>query len=218
MQSIMVYLLATDKGLGTLGAEIARQPNKVAQFAGSIISLRLILSFIFAVPFLSCGFIANVNGDACAGQVLGSYPCFQSEFAFQGSQRMCGISMAIFSACFYLVLIFVIISGQGNSVVPLLRFVAEAITLILIGVWLLRRHEQIPVFTWKPHIWYGYLRESLMMAALLCNQALLYLRYNYAWYYGSARCMYQAGYKIIILLLVQLISAICFCTSLYKIG
>ena len=67
---------------------------------------------------------------------------------------------------FYLILIFVLISGRGQLwAVPLLRFTAEAITLGFIGAWLLHRHFAMPVFTWKPGVWRGYLRESLVMAA-----------------------------------------------------
>jgi O-antigen/teichoic acid export membrane protein len=210
VQSVMVYLtLFMDMGLGTFGArEIARYPDRLGAYAGSIFSLRLLLSLIVAVPFAAAVAFWPMPAEMrwlCWGSALGLFTqALNPEFAFQGSERMSGIAAwRVLVHAFYLLLIFVLVAGRGQLwAVPFLRFAAEAFTLLLLGTWLFRSRGQVPAFTWQPGIWRGYLRESLVMAA---SVVVIKLYYTFDTIMlgimdkPEAVGWYQAAYKVVLL-------------------
>jgi len=209
VQSIMVYLaLVMDMGLGTFGArEIARRPESLAEYSSAIFSLRLLLGAAVALPFAVIVAVWPMPAEMrwlCWGSALGIFTqALNPEFAFQGSERMSGIAIwRVLVHLFYLTLIGVIVTDRGELwVVPLLRFAAEAITLILIAVFLLKKHTHMPTFVWRPVVWHGYLRESLAMAA---SVVVIKIYYTFDTiilgiiHTPSDVGIYQAAYKIIL--------------------
>ena len=210
VQSIMVYFTLTmDMGLATFGArEIARQPDKLAMYVGNIFSLRLLIALVISVPFAIAVALLPIQMEMrwlCWASTIGLFTqALNPEFAFQGSERMNGIAAwRVLVHTFYLILIFVIIIGRAQLwAVPLLRFAAEAMTILLLGVLLLRNRERLPMFTWQPAIWRGYLRESLVMAA---SVVVIKLYYTFDTIMlgimdkPEAVGWYQAAYKVVLL-------------------
>lgn len=210
VQATMVYfILAVDLGLSTFGIrEIARKPEHLPIISGQIISLRLLMAGIVAIP-LAIGVIFWPMPQEMRwlfwGSLLGLFAhALNPEFIFQGAERMAGVSVwRILVHLFYLLLIFLLVFDRGQLwIITLLRASAEAFTLLLILVWAISSSGFRLNLSWNPTLWRSYLRESLIMAASVVAIKL---------YYTFDTLMlgimdrpetvgwYQAGYKIILL-------------------
>ncbi len=209
VQAMMVYFtLFMDMGLSTFGArEIARNPERVNFFSGAIFSLRLILAVVVAIPFAMAVYFWPLSSEMrwlCWGSALGLFTqALNPEFAFQGKEKMSGISAwRVLVHGFQLLLVLALIIDRDQlRIVPLLRFAAEALTLVILAFWMLRRGLR-PQIAWLPWHWRQFLKESMVMAA---SVVVIKLYYTFDTFMlgvldrPEAVGWYQAAYKICLL-------------------
>lgn len=210
VQSVIAYpTLIVDMGLGTYGArEIARFPDRYEELAANIVSLRVFLSLIVGIIF-SAGVVVYPMTEEMRwlywASALGLFTyALNPEFGFQGMERMNGIAAwRILVHVFYLVLIFVLIAGREHLwSVPILRILAESLTLIIISSWLIYIHGQRLHFAWQPQSWLRYLREStVIIASVVMNRIFYSFDVIMLGMNGHPEEIgwYQAAYKIVLM-------------------
>jgi len=210
VQAIMVYLLlAVDLGLSTFGTrEIARQPEHLHEIAGQILTMRLLMAGLVAVP-LAIGIIFWPMAPAMRwlywGSLLGLFTqALNPEFIFQGLERMSGVAAwRVLVHFFYLLLIFLLVLGLEELwIVTLLRTIAEAVTLFVLVLWVKQRYGFQFYLKWLPDSWKKFLRESLVMAA---SVVVIKIYYTFDTFMlglmdrPEAVGWYQASYKVVLL-------------------
>lgn len=210
VQSVIAYpILLVDMGLGTFGArEIARFPNRYKELVANIFSLRLFIGLIVGILF-TAGVIFFPMTEEMRwlywASTIGLFTyALNPEFGFQGMERMKGIAAwRVLVHIFYLVLIFIFVVGREHLwTVPLLRVLAETMTLCILFGWYIFSHGQKLNLSWQPKLWLCYLRESLVIVASVVMNKIFYsfdtiiLGING---HPEEIGWYQAAYKIVLL-------------------
>jgi len=210
VQAMMVYFtLLTDMGLSTFGArEIARMPEKAAEIAGRIFSIRLTFALVLIVLFSAGLWFYPVPAEMkwlCFGSILALLTqALNPEFAFQGTERMSGIAAwRIGVHAFYLLMIFFLVGGRSDLwQVPFYRLAAESIVILLLA-WITWRFLRSGArWRFQPAVWKSYLKESAVMAA---SVVVIKLYYTFDTFMlgimdrPEAVGWYNAAYKIVFL-------------------
>jgi O-antigen/teichoic acid export membrane protein len=208
--AIVVYLtFIVDMGLSTYGArEIARDVKTAMHYVTNILALRTVSAVVLFVLFSGFVMLTRQTMESkllYIGAALWLFPqAWNVEFAFQGLERMYGVSLwRIGQQLFYFLFIFILIHHRAQLWhVPFYRAIGGIITVILL--WIVLKKGRLPL-TGKPitpQYWGGYLKVSAVMAASVVVNKIYYTfdtlllgildkAETVAWY--------NAGYKVILL-------------------
>ncbi len=182
VQSIILYLaLAVDMGLSTFGArEIAHNRKRTALYIANIISIRALLAVVLYGLFMGLILVLKIPGELkllFAGGALWLFPhALNPEFAFQGLEKMYGVSISRSGLqLFFLLLVVTLVNGRDDLIkVPLYRAAGAAITVVLLWyvfkivypapIW---RHRDVK--QWRP-----FVSVSMVMALSVAANRIYY--------------------------------------------
>ncbi|MBN1999811.1 flippase [candidate division KSB1 bacterium] len=210
VQSIVLYLaLVVDLGLSTFGArEIAHNRERAPVYIANIISIRGIIAVVLYILFAGIILVLNIPNELkmlFIGGALWLFPhALNPDFAFQGLEKMYGVSISRTGLqLFFFLMVVILVHGRADLVqVPLYRSVGGAITVMILWI-VLKKVYPVPLWRQRdPGQWKSFISVSAIMALSVGANRIYYTfdtimlglltkSETVAWY--------NAAYKVILL-------------------
>lgn len=177
---VQYFLILSAIGLDTVGIrEVARNKDKVKEYVGSILSLKLILAFLFflilmvAIPFLNRPKETNQLLFLYGLVLLPSALFF--EWTWQGLERMGNIGASkIIRQSLYLVLLLLLVKEREDiSFVPLIFLGVNIIYAVLLYLLFLKSYGHIHL-NFSLENWKALLKNSIPIGITLLMGIMFY--------------------------------------------
>lgn len=208
---VVYFILIANMGLPLLGTrEIAREKDRIKDYLGSILALRLSLAVLGFSLLLLMTFFLNKPLEIRYLIILYGLGLIPSalllDWAFQGVEKMEYIGLGrILAAVIYVGLVLWFVKGhQQLLLIPCLHVVANLLSAgLLISIFV--RHFGKPKFSFNLAFWKGLLRQALPIGvSIIMIQVIYHIDTVMLGFMKGNKEVghYNAAYKIILLLIM----------------